>query len=502
MRHGGRANIEKAAAEIERYRKEISDANRWLAENGKISERHRFSLDEDLVQGIADGQRLASSRGHKVDGDLAPAPAPPFHAFPQPHVRRIALVSQGFPPASESGIARWTAMVAAGLVARGHHVHVLTKAEGEHETVVFRDGQWVHALLPDHENAAPNVEAYAIPGNLAAWGTRVWREVQYLKSFGLEIVSFPIWDLEGLPLIDDPDIRTLVSLHTTYAMALPFKPEWNERPLYKHHFVDKVIAAEKALFERAPLLLANSGAIVAAIEERYAVAIADRAPIVPHGTPDPLVTRADAARARNVALLAGDRLRVLYVGRFEPRKGFDIAIDVAQRLQGQPSIEMHFIGDVLDAVHRDMIQQAGAGSILESDRVHFLGTVARDALDDAYVRADLVLMPSRFESFGLVAIEAMAAGRPVLALQSGGLAEVATAANGCRSWPDSSDVAAHFTAEICALDADRATLHHCGRQARAAFEAAYSVAAMAAGIEQVYERLLGSGEAALETTDA
>ena len=491
MRHGGSANAEKAVAELERYRKEISDANRWLAENNRISEQHRFSLDEDLYQGIATGQRLARSRGHMVRGDLAMVPPPRFNTFARGQGRRIALVSQGFPPHSESGIARWTAMVADGLVARGHHVHVLTWATGEHETVGFRNGMWIHALLPDNENAAVNAEAHAIPENLAAWGMRVWREVQYLKSFGLEIASFPIWDLEGLPLLDDPDIQTIVSLHTTYAMALPFKPEWNERPLYRHHFVDKVIAAEKAVFARAPLLLANSQAIIDAIEARYDVAIAARAPIVPHGTPDPLLTRIDAALARDAALLAGDRLRVLYVGRFEPRKGFDIAIDVARGVMNDPDIEMRFIGDVLDDHHRDAIRLAGAGDVLACERVAFLGTVTREALDDAYVAADLVLMPSRFESFGLVAIEAMAAGRPVLALQSGGLAEVATTANGCRSWPDAPDVGASIAAEIRALNADRRALHQRGAAARQAFEAHYSVAAMAAGIEQVYDRLIG-----------
>jgi glycosyltransferase involved in cell wall biosynthesis/GT2 family glycosyltransferase len=490
MRHGGRASAAKAVAELERYRTEISDANRWLAEHGRISERHRFSLDEDLHQGIATGQRLAGSRGNKVSGDLAQEPPPPFNAFACGQGRRIALVSQGLPPHNESGIARWTAMVADGLVARGHHVHVLTRAIGDHETVSFRNGMWVHSLLADNENAAINAEAYAIPHSLAAWGMRVWREVQYLKSFGLEIASFPIWDLEGLPLLDDPDIQTIVSLHTTYAMALPFKPEWHERPLYRHHFVDKVIAAEKAVFARAPLLLANSQAIIDAIEARYDVSIAARAPIVPHGTPDPLLTRANAAKARDAALLAGDRLRVLYVGRFEQRKGFDIAIDVAHRLMDAPDIEMRFIGDALDDQHRDAIRLAGAGDILASDRVAFLGTVTREALDDAYVAADLVLMPSRFESFGLVAIEAMAAGRPVLALQSGGLAEVATVANGCRSWPDGPDVGASIAAEIRALNADRKVLRQRGEAARQAFEMHYSVAAMAAGIEQVYDRLI------------
>ena len=489
MRHGVRANEQKAGTELERYRNEIADANRWLWENGKISERHRISLDEDLFQGIEQGKRTAAKRGHQNRGDLVPTLPPPFHAFPGGNGRRIALISQGFPPFNDFGIARWTSMVAEGLVARGHQVHVLTKAENEHESVSFIEGMWVHRLVSDDENAILTAETFNIPENLAAWSARVWREVQYLKSFGLEIASFPIWDLEGITLLDEPDIKTVVSLHTTYGMALPFKPEWNERPLYKHHFVDKVISAEKNVFENAPILLANSTAIVEEIEVYYGVKIKDRAPIVPHGTPDPLKTRLVAFDQRNASLLAGDRLRVLYVGRFEPRKGFDIAVDVAQLLITHPDIEFRFVGDVLNDDHRAMIIRAGAGVILDDEAVLFMGTVEREQLNDAYVEADLILMPSRFESFGLVAIEAMAAGRPVLALQSGGLAEVATGDNGCRAWPDGPKVSESIAAEIKMLNANRENLHKRGRRAREAFKTHYTLDAMAAGIEQVYEQL-------------
>jgi glycosyltransferase involved in cell wall biosynthesis len=495
MRHGVRVNPKKAAEELERYKVEISDANRWLAEHDRISEQHRRSLDEDLYQGIEKGRRQAEIRGAQSVGDLISSPPSPFSAFPSSKGRRIALISQGFPPTNESGIARWTAMVAEGLVARGHQVHVITKSADSLESVRFSGGMWVHRLCPDDNNAYPTAERYAVPESIAAWGLRAWREVQYLKSFGLEIASFPIWDLEGLPLLDDPDIKTIVSLHTTYGMALPFKPEWNERPLYKHHFVDKVIAAEKAVFERAPVLLANSEAIIKELEEYYGVEIKGRSPVVPHGTPDPLLFRQAAADRRNAALMAGAPLRVLYVGRFEPRKGFDIATNVAKLILDQPNVEMRFIGDVLGDDHRTSITQSGAIEILNSDRVLFSGIIARSELDDAYVEADLVLMPSRFESFGLVAIEAMAAGRPVLALNSGGLAEVAGPENGCHVWPDGPEVSALIASEIAALNADRSALRKRGEQARGAFEKYYSVERMAAGLEEVYERLLANDDA-------
>lgn len=487
-RHGGRTDLHMAGRELERYREELVESNRWFYEANMITQAHRFSLDEDIHQGIERGRAIAQERFKHVGGDLDQSvPPPPFKPFAAGNGFRIALVSQGFPPENDTGIARWTSMVAEGLVARGHNVHILTMAADEQETVSFVNGMWVHRIRPDHDNAGQYAEKFEIPPSLTAWTARVWSEVQYLKSFGLQIASFPIWDLEGIALLDDPDIATIVSLHTTYGMAKQFKAEWNARPLFEYHFIDRVIAAERRIFETAPVLLANSRAILDAIDDHYGLAIGDRAPIVPHGTFDPLATRAEAAAARDAAAAdPGEALRLLYVGRFEDRKGFDIALAVARHVADMPGVVMRFIGDTLSPMQTAHVGAIGLGAAIAEGRISFLGKIERDALDDAYVDHDVVLMPSRFESFGLVAIEAMAAGRTVLALDAGGLGEVATPENGCRAFAETADVADRIAEAVAQLASDRAELRALGEQARTAFEQKFTTLAMAAGIEQVY----------------
>ena len=66
----------------------------------------------------------------------------------------------------------------------------------------------------------------------------------------------------GEPLTGQAGLGLVMSLHTTYAMAKPFKPEWNDRPLFEHQHVKKVIAAEKNALQLMPHILANSQAIV------------------------------------------------------------------------------------------------------------------------------------------------------------------------------------------------------------------------------------------------
>jgi hypothetical protein len=495
-RHGGANDLALAGEALDQYRAEILEVHARFETGRVIDAGHRHALDQDLLQGLHEGQRRAMGCGERAGGDLATvasAVPPPFLPFAPAPGQRIALVSQGWPPANDSGIARWSQLVAQGLAARGHKVHVLTRARpGAEETVTFCQGLWVHRLCPDPASASAGalVERYGMPWGQAAWADRVWREAHFLKSFGLDLVSFPIWDLEGLPLLDDPDFVTVVSLHTTYAMAQPFKPEWQERPILAAKHVAPMIAAETALLQRAPHLLANSQAIVAAIGEYHGVDVGKRATVVPHGTPDPLVTRAAAAAARAAARRDHAPLRVLFVGRFEPRKGFDIALQVARAVIDMPNVEMTLVGGTLDEPVRADINRLGAAAILGHPRIVFGGTLARAALDDAYVAADVVLMPSRFESFGLVAIEAMAAGRPVLALDSGGLGEVARDDYGARAFADTPDVADRIAAELAWLATDREELDLRGDQARAAWAARFSAEAMAQGIEAFYQSVL------------
>ena len=127
LRHGAPGNLAGAAAELDRYRGELLASNAWFDEHGEIAHQHRQSLDHDLAAGLREGEALARRRAEHAGGDLdLAAEAPPFLPFPPGKGLRICLVSQGFPPRIDAGIARWTEMVARELVRRGHSVHVIT----------------------------------------------------------------------------------------------------------------------------------------------------------------------------------------------------------------------------------------------------------------------------------------------------------------------------------------------------------------------------------------
>lgn len=492
-RHGQAEGFGEVARALDGYREELFRANTWLADHGDISPAHRDKLDSDVELGTRDGiaaHHRAAVSG-KSGGDLVPAKPTRFLASGAGDVRRIVLVSQGLPPENEAGIARWTAMLAGGLRDLGMAVHVITRAKDE-PSRRFQRGIWYHKVCADPSGAAPIAARYALPQAVVAdWMAAVMREIEFIKTFGLDLVSFPIWDLEALPVLDDPDVASVISLHTSYQLARPFKPEWNTRIIYGRGFVDRMIAGEYAALSRAPAILANSTAIVREIERAYGVTLAERAEVVPHGTANILAELGQTLEGKLAGRKAGAPLRVLMPGRFEQRKGIDLALALAASLAGNVAVQFDFVGENLGSTAPDMAHADFAIDVRGLGNCIFHGQIDRDRLQQLYAQSDVVLMPSRFESFGLVAIEGMSAGSPVIALNSGGLAEVIE--HGESGWLfDEASFVGDAAQTITRLSHDRALLSDHARKAYIRFGERYSIAAMAKGVAAFYQRAIAA----------
>jgi D-inositol-3-phosphate glycosyltransferase len=128
-----------------------------------------------------------------------------------------------------------------------------------------------------------------------------------------------------------------------------------------------------------------------------------------------------------IGLKPDDRM-VLFVGRIEPLKGVDTLIQAMSCLQLKEKQRVHLaiIGGDPAASPREMSAEMARLQKLCDDlsvgqTVVFLGKRDQDRLPYYYSAAELVVMPSHYESFGMVALEAMACGTPVVASEVGGL---------------------------------------------------------------------------------
>jgi D-inositol-3-phosphate glycosyltransferase len=176
-------------------------------------------------------------------------------------------------------------------------------------------------------------------------------------------------------------------------------------------------------------IVAAADRVVAAsaVERDYLIdgygANSGRVAVVPCGVDTALFAPSDAAAAR-AGLGLGRGPLLLYVGRIAPIKGLHTLLDAIAQLRaaGHPLQLLIVGGDTderVDGHEADLRRRLDALGLGET--VRFVGAQPQERLRAYYVAADATVLPSYYESFGMVALEAMACGRPVIASRVGGL---------------------------------------------------------------------------------
>jgi D-inositol-3-phosphate glycosyltransferase len=185
------------------------------------------------------------------------------------------------------------------------------------------------------------------------------------------------------------------------------------------------IAAEHEVIEGSDCVMASTPAEAAELLEHYG-ADPNRLCTSPPGV-DHRVFRPGSQRSARLRLGLGPGPVVLFVGRIQPLKGVDVLLEAFARIENlHPEGTLLVVGGPSGANgQRELLalrQRAGLLDVLR--RVKFYGPLPHGLLADFYRAADLVVIPSRAESFGLVAAEAQACGTPVVAAKVGGLVYV------------------------------------------------------------------------------
>jgi len=192
------------------------------------------------------------------------------------------------------------------------------------------------------------------------------------------------------------------------------------------------LLTEKEVIARSDCVIASTPYEFDDLLEHYG-ASPERLCVSPPGVDHDVFHPGDKTQARE-RLQLSDQQIVLFVGRIQTHKGTDVAVQaltglVERKDQGASRTVLHIIGGAsgndgdneLTRCHETI-----ARNQLE-DHVRFFEPLPHDQLADHYRAADVVIVPSRSESFGLVAAEAQACGTPVVAANTGGLPYVVNA---------------------------------------------------------------------------
>src|SRR3990172_3547851 len=297
----------------------------------------------------------------------------------------------------------------------GFHVDVFTRSQNAQVPRVVWMGERVRVihLAAGPESPVPRARAYhyleQFVNSLEAF--RVEEGIAY------DLVHGHYWlsGVAGLELRRRWGVPLLQMFHTLGALKneVARSAEEHEPPLRLEEEAREVREADRLIaatpVDRAHLIW-------------YYEAPPERIAVVPCGVDTALFRPIAPAEAKAVLGLS-DAPVVLYVGRLAPIKGLETLLESFSQLRQERAPTCLIVGGGLDEPANGQLSalQARALALGIEERVWFLGAQPQERLPYFYSAAQVTVMPSYYESFGMVALEAMACGSPVIASRVGGL---------------------------------------------------------------------------------
>jgi D-inositol-3-phosphate glycosyltransferase len=309
--------------------------------------------------------------------------------------------------------------LAAAMARRGVTADVFTRRvdPAAPEEIEVEPGYRVINVTAGPEAAVPTATLADVVGAFAE-GVAAWA-IRHRASYDIIHSHYWLSGWAGLLLHEVLRVPLAISFHTLGRVK-----DANRR-------VDQAtagllrIAAEEEVIARAGCVIASTPAEAAELIEHYA-ARPERLCVSPPGVDHGVFFPGDRERERALLGLPSGRL-VLFVGRIQPLKGGDVALAAFAELAPElPDLRLAVVGGPSgpQGQSEEAHLRAAASAPEVAGRVDFLGPLPPSRLACAYRSADALVLPSRSESFGMVAVEAQACGLPVVAAKVGGLAHV------------------------------------------------------------------------------
>lgn len=308
----------------------------------------------------------------------------------------------------------------------GVRVDVFTRSQDEHVPHVLHDLGYHNRVV--HIPAGPEV-----PLPKAELERYIPKFVQGIKSFAeskniqYDLIHSHYW-MSGLAAIELSQTWNIPFLHMFHTLVL-MKNRIAQTPQEMEG--EYRILGEKKVISKANRIIAATLAEKSQLEFLYK-APSSKISVIPPGVDTRHFYPIPKDEAKEVVGVPEDSHTILFVGRIEPLKGIDKLIQAISIIQNNGELRccphnLVIIGGEPNAKPEDMNAEMSRLQDMVEDLgienfVIFLGKQDQQLLPYYYSASEIVVMPSHYESFGMVALEAMACGTPVVASQVGGLA--------------------------------------------------------------------------------
>jgi glycogen(starch) synthase len=326
--------------------------------------------------------------------------------------QRVLVLSWEYPPVVEGGLARHVRKLSEQLVEDGVEVHVVTRGGGRLDAEEVRHGVIVHRVrepeFPKHD-----LDAFI------AWVDHMNEDMRTTGDELCERLDFDLVHSHDWLVADAARAlartRGLPWLVTVHATEHGRHQGWVDKHPQSH-----IHAVERRMVRAAGRVITCSYFMRGHVADVFGIS-PRRVTVIPNGIdPSDLQPVDDLARLRARFAQPDERL-VLMVGRLVYEKGFHLALDAMPRLIERLGAVRFLVAGSGTA---DDELKAQAERLGLAQHGTFLGWTGDDVLHSLYRIADLCVVPSIYEPFGLVALEAMASGCPCLVADTGGLREV------------------------------------------------------------------------------
>jgi glycogen(starch) synthase len=326
---------------------------------------------------------------------------------------RLLILSWEYPPLIEGGLARHVRKLAEALVDLDIDVHVLTRGGEESPAEEQAGGVTIHRI---REPKRPTDL-----GEFVAWVERMNSDmlaagVELGDRFSFDLVHGHDWLVANA--CDHLAKRFGAPLITTiHATEHGRHQGWVDK-----HPQSYIHGVERWITNRSDRVIACSYYMREQIADIFGVE-GERVSVIPNGIDPRDLQPQDPAELRRLRLEFADQDQklVLLVGRLVYEKGFQLALEampgVIERVPGT-----RFLVAGSGTHEAELRRQAEGLGLMQHGT--FLGWIGDDVLHSLYPIADICVVPSIYEPFGLVALEAMASGCPCLVADTGGLREV------------------------------------------------------------------------------
>lgn len=389
----------------------------------------------------------------------------------------VALVSQEYAKDCHGGICRYTYDLAHGLACLGNQVHIVTKSE-TNEDYDYIDGDvFVHAVVPQPVDFLTlSLLMHVSKKNLSYSYAVCLKLLELSKLHGIQIVEAPLWDAEGFAFSLIKSVPLVVRIETPLFKVADIHGWKITKDLKLANWM------EGEAVRRADKVIAISRAIGTLISDHHNVP-EEKIVVSPLGI--------DLPDEPSTADIDKETLNVLFVGRLEKRKGVETLFEAIPSIVDKaPNVRFTIVGGDTNVSPLGGSYQNYLLKNLDSryhPYVKFMGFVSDTELKNCYRDCDIFVAPSLYESFGLIYLEAMAWGKPVIGCNVGGVPEVVEdGISGLIVHPGDAD---ELSGAIIRLS-DFHTRKELGVSARQRVERYFSLNSMARETLNIYQKVI------------